>query len=87
MIGFESGSGVDVLCDTLSLGSFCPVRALCYCICAIGDLSPRPLSLFASRYPTKSLLKNVVSFLLNEVIFGAGAVGGDEGQPQRAHNI
>ena len=39
------------------------------------------------RCPTRAISKNAVSFFLQEVISGAGAVRGSEGQPLRAHSI
>ena len=39
------------------------------------------------RCPTRGISKTVISFFLREVISGAGAIRGQEGQPLKAHSI
>ena len=66
----------------------CPVRALRIYLKRTKGLSKRSSALFVSpRCPTRAISKNAISFFLREVISGAGAVRGSEGQPLRAHSI
>ena len=45
-------------------------------------------TLFVSpRSPSRAISKNAISYFLQEVISGDGAVRGDEGPPLRAHSI
>ena len=66
----------------------CPVRALSIYIKRTSYIKPRPRTLFVSpRYPTRGISKNAVSFFLRSLISSAGALGGDEGQSPKAHNV
>ena len=66
----------------------CPVRALKHYLLRTEDLRFRSKSLFVSpRRPSRPISKNAISFFLRELISGAGSLGGDVGQPPRAHSI
>ena len=68
--------------------SLCPVRALRIYLKRTKGCLRRASSLFVSpRCPTRQISKNAISYFLREVISGAGAVRGSEGQPLRAHSI
>ena len=66
----------------------CPVRSLRIYLKRTKGLSRKSSALFVSpRCPTRPISKNAISFFLREVISGAGAIRGSEGQPLRAHSI
>ena len=53
----------------------CPVRTVRTYLDATSFLAPRPCSLFVfSRWPSRALYKNALSYFLRQVISDAGAV-------------
>ena len=66
----------------------CPVRALrCY-LARTKTLPARSKSLFCSlARPSAPMSKNGISYLIREVLSGAGAVEGDGATPPRAYSV
>ena len=66
----------------------CPVRALRIYLKRTRSVVARPSFLFVSpQSPSHAMSKNAISFFLQEVVSGAGAIRGNEGPPLRAHSI
>ena len=66
----------------------CPVRALQAYLGRTKSAVVRASTLFISPCsPSRAISKNAISYFLQEVISGAGAVREDKGPPLRAHSI